>query len=481
MTGWRDRWAVRESRPVHPEQTKMRSINPATEDIIETYDEHDEPTVSARLDEAWKEFESWRTKPIERREALLADVADVLRENADEYATRMTTEMGKPIEQAVAEVEKCAWVCEYYAEHAAEFLQNDRIGTVPGSKTYVSYEPIGPVLAVMPWNYPFWQVFRFAAPHITAGNVAVLKHAPNVFGCARAIESVFERAGYPSGVFTSLQIPAERVSTLIEDERIKGVSLTGSTRAGRAVAERSGHELKPTVLELGGSDPFIVLDDAPIERAANQGANARTQNNGQSCIAAKRFLVHEAVYDEFLERFTEEMSALTVGDPSKAETDIGPQARADLLESLHEQVTQSVEAGATLHLGGKPLDQPGHYYPPTILTDVPDDAPAATEELFGPVATVLKVETEQEAIRVANDTPYGLGASIWTKDTERGEALTRKITAGNVFVNQVVASDPRVPFSGTKASGYGTELSHHGIQEFVTKKTVWIDEASDSV
>ncbi|ELZ95593.1 NAD-dependent succinate-semialdehyde dehydrogenase [Haloferax volcanii] len=455
----------------------MKSINPATEEVIETHEEHDEATVDARLDAAWDRFESWRETPISRREKLLAAAADVLREHSEEYATLMTEEMGKPVEQAVSEVEKCAWVCDYYAEHASEFLQDEHIGTVPGSKTYVSYEPIGPVLAVMPWNFPFWQVFRFAAPHITAGNVAVLKHAPNVFGCADAIASVFERAGYPDDVFTSLRIPAERVAGVIEDDRVRGVSLTGSTRAGRAVAETSGRELKPTVLELGGSDPFVVLDDAPLEATAKQAARARTQNNGQSCIAAKRFLVHEAVYDEFVERFTEEMRALTVGDPTDPETDVGPQARADLMETLHEQVTASVEAGATLRLGGEPLDRPGHYYPPTVLTDVPEDAPARTEELFGPVATVIRVEDEAEAVRVANDTPYGLGASVWTADAERGEALTTKLTAGNVAVNHVVASDPRVPFSGTKDSGYGTELSRHGIREFVNTKTVWVEDA----
>jgi len=457
----------------------MKSINPATEDVIETYDEYDEATADAHLDDAQLAFESWRERPIESRESLLANVADVLSDNMDEYANLITEEMGKPIDQARAEVDKCAWLCEYYAERASGFLQDEHIGAAPGARTYVSYEPIGPVLAVMPWNYPFWQVFRFAAPHLTAGNVGILKHAPNVFGCAQAIESVFERAGYPEDVFSSLQVPAEGVERIIEDDRIAGVTLTGSTRAGRAVAETSGRELKPTVLELGGSDPFIVLDDAPIEQAAEVGVQARTQNSGQSCIAAKRFIVHEGVYDEFLDQYTEEMRSLTIGDPADETTDIGPLARADLLETLHEQVTESVEAGATLHLGGQSLDRPGHFYEPTILTDIPEDTPAAEEELFGPVAAVFEVESEQEAIQVANDTQFGLGASVWTTDTERGEALTGKIDAGNVFVNHLVASDPRVPFSGTKASGYGTELSRHGIREFVTEKTVWIEEPED--
>jgi succinate-semialdehyde dehydrogenase/glutarate-semialdehyde dehydrogenase len=315
---------------------------------------------------------------------------------------------------------------------------------------------------------------------LTAGNVGILKHAPNVFGCAHDIESIFREAGYPEGVFTSLKVPTERVSGIISDDRIKGVTLTGSTRAGRAVAAESGRELKKTVLELGGSDPFIVLDDAPIEAVAKKAATARTQNSGQSCIAAKRFIVHEAVADDFLEAFAREVNDLTVGNPQNEQIDIGPQARQDLLETLQEQVEASVAAGARLVTGGTPLDKDGYFYPPTILTDIPADSPAANEELFGPVASVFAAEDEAEAIALANDTDYGLGASIWTGDRQRGESLVPEIEAGNVFVNQIVKSDPRLPFSGIKDSGYGTELSHHGIREFTNPKTVWVEPSENS-
>lgn len=453
----------------------MKSTNPDTVETIATYDEHDGPTVDEMIERADDAFDSWCGRPIQEREELIANVADVLREDTEEYAQIMTDEMGKPIDQAVAEVEKCAWVCDYYAERAAEHLQDEQIGTVPGANTFVSYEPLGPVLAIMPWNYPFWQLFRFAAPHLTAGNVGLLKHAGNVQGCARVIEEIFSDAGYPDGVFTSLQIQSSRVDDVIEDDRVRAVTLTGSTGAGRAVAETSGSALKKTVLELGGSDPFVVLEDADIDRAAEVGAKARTQNSGQSCIAAKRFVVHEAVYDEFLDRFTERMSSLTVGDPNAAETDVGPQARRDLMEELHDQVIDSIEAGANCRLGGEPLDRDGYYYPPTVLTDVPPDAPAANEELFGPVATVSIVENEQDAIRVANDTQFGLGASLWTEDTDQAQELAGEIAAGNVFVNQLVKSDPRIPFGGIKDSGYGSELSRHGIREFTNEKTVWIE------
>jgi len=451
------------------------STNPATEEPIETHDAHDRDAVDATLTTASDRFASWRERPIAERAAKLADVAEVLRDGTREYAELMTREMGKPIEQAEAEVEKCAWACEFYAERAPEHLQDERVGSVPGAKTYVSYEPLGPVLAIMPWNYPFWQVFRFAAPHLTAGNVGLLKHAPNVFGCASAIESIFREAGYPEGVFTSLQIETDQVEDVIADDRVRAVTLTGSTRAGRAVAAQSGEQLKPAVLELGGSDPFVVLDDAPVAEVAETAATARTQNSGQSCIAAKRFIVHEAVADEFVDAFVDEVEALTVGNPMDPETDVGPQARGDLLADLHEQVTASVAAGATLECGGEPLDADGHFYPPTVLTDVPDGTPAAEEELFGPVAAVFTVADEDEAVAVANDSDYGLGASIWTADSDRGERLAHRIESGNAFVNQITKSDPRLPFGGIKDSGYGTELSHHGIREFTAKRTIWVE------
>ena len=456
-------------------QTTFETTNPATGAPLATYAVDDEAAVEATLDSAAEGFETWRDRPIAEREALLDGVASVLREGKDEYAALITDEVGKPIDQSRAEVEKCSWVCEYYAERAAGQLQDERLDGAPGTKTYVSYEPLGPVLAIMPWNYPFWQVFRFAAPHLTAGNVGLLKHSPNTLGCAQAIVSIFHEAGYPEGVFSSLQIPAERVADVIADDHIAAVTLTGSTRAGRAVAAESGDALKKTVLELGGSDPFIVLDDAPVETVAEKAATARTLNAGQSCISAKRIVVHEAVAEEFLDAFTGEMESLTVGDPTDEATDVGPLARQDICDRIDEQVQASVDAGATVLTGGEPLSRNGYFYPPTVLTDVPDGCPAAEAELFGPVASVFVVPDDSTAIDVANDTEYGLGASIWTGDADRGEGLVSGIEAGNVFVNQIVQSDPRLPFGGIKQSGYGTELSSHGIKEFTNEKTVWVE------
>jgi succinate-semialdehyde dehydrogenase/glutarate-semialdehyde dehydrogenase len=365
-------------------------------------------------------------------------------------------------------------VCEYYAERAPEHLRDQRIGSQPGAKTFVAHEPLGPVLAVMPWNFPFWQVFRFAAPHLTAGNVGLLKHASNVPGCSRAIADVFERAGYPDGAFQSLVVDSETANEIVADDRVAAVTLTGSGRAGRAVAETAGRELKKSVLELGGSDPFVVLDDADIEAAVETGARARCINSGQSCIAAKRFVVHSEVYDEFEGQFVAELDSLTVGDPPEDETDLGPQAREDLMADLHDQVERSVDAGATLACGGEPLDREGYYYPPTVLTNVPRDAAVATEEVFGPVAALFEVEDEAAAVELANDTDLGLGASVWTEDLDRGERIARQIDAGCTFVNELVKSDPRLPFGGVKDSGYGRELGRDGIREFVNRKTVWV-------
>ncbi|ADJ14987.1 NAD-dependent succinate-semialdehyde dehydrogenase [Halalkalicoccus jeotgali] len=452
----------------------MESVNPATGETLETYDDHTEADVDRALDNATEAFDEWRERPISERQVLLSNAADVLRENEEEYAQLMTEEMGKPITGARAEVEKCAWVCDFYAERADEFLADEVLGSEPDSRSLVSYEPLGPVLAVMPWNFPFWQVFRFAAPHLTAGNVGLLKHASNVPGCAKAIEEVFEEAGYPEDVFSSLLVGSDAIEDVIRDDRLAAVTLTGSEGAGRAVAETAGSEIKKTVLELGGSDPFVVLDDADIEAAAETGAQARTINSGQSCIAAKRFIVHEAVYEEFVERFTEEMESLSMGDPMDEGTDVGPQAREDLVEDVHDQVERSVEAGATLRTGGERPDEEGNFYPPTVLTEVPQDAAAATEEVFGPAAAVFRVESEEEAIELANDTDFGLGASIWTDDLERGDRLARRIEAGCVFVNELVKSDPRIPFGGVKNSGYGRELAQKGIHEFVNEKTVWV-------
>jgi succinate-semialdehyde dehydrogenase/glutarate-semialdehyde dehydrogenase len=457
----------------------MDRTNPATGEALEPVADTTEEEIDAALDNATDTFEEWRETPIGERQQLLGNAADVLRENKGEYAELMTREMGKPLSAAVSEVEKCAWACEYYEERADEFLQDETIGTDPETKTYVSYEPLGPVLAVMPWNFPMWQVFRFLAPNLTAGNVGLLKHASNVPGTAQAIEDVLREAGYPEGVFQSLIIHSDPIEDIIRDDRLKGVTLTGSEGAGRAVAETAGSEIKKSVLELGGNDPFVVLDDADIETAAGVAAGARNQNNGQSCIAAKRFIVHKDVYDEFTEQFIEEMDSYTVGNPMDEDTDMGPQAREDLMEDLHDQVQRTIEAGATCELGGEPLDRDGFYYPPTVLTDVPHDSASANEEVFGPSAAVFEVANEQEAIDLANDIDYGLGASVWTENLDRGERVAHEFEAGMTYVNQLVKSDPRIPFGGVKDSGYGREISRHGIREFTNKKTVWVQQAGE--
>ncbi len=457
----------------------MDVVNPATGERIDEYEEHTQAEVESALEDAMSAFEEWRDRPLREREELLAAAGDVLRSNTRDYAERMTREMGKPLSQAISEVEKCAWVCDHYAEHAGEYLQDEHHPSPPGSTVKTVYEPLGPVLAIMPWNFPFWQVFRFAAPYLVAGNVGLLKHASNVPGCALDIEAVFQEAGVPDGVFQSLLISSDMVSDVIADERVVAATLTGSSGAGRSVASTAGDHLKKTVLELGGSDPFVVLDDADIDVAARTGAWARNQNGGQSCIAAKRFVVVESVYDEFVEEFVDQVGDLTVGDPMNEETDVGPQAREDLLDTLQTQVEASVEAGATVEVGGEPLTRDGAFYPPTILTDIPEGCPADTEEVFGPVAAVFRVEDEAAAIEKANDTPFGLGASIWTTDLERGKRVASAIDAGCVHVNELVKSDPRVPFGGVKESGYGRELSGAGITEFVNRKTVWVQGAPD--
>ena len=461
-------------RPPNARCPPMESINPATGDPEATYEAHDDEAVTNALETAHDAFDDWRRREISEREQLIAAAADVLRENEREYAELMTEEMGKPIESARAEVEKCAWVCEYYAEHASAFLADERLAADADVEAVESYEPLGPVLAIMPWNFPFWQAFRFIAPHLTAGNVGLLKHASNVPGCALAIEEVLREAGYPEGVFTSLLVGSEEVERILEDDRVVAATLTGSDGAGRAVAGTAGGELKKTVLELGGSDPFVVLEDAPLEAACRVGARARTINSGQSCIAAKRFVVLEDVYEEFLEGFLAELEELTVGDPMDPETDVGPQARADLVEDLVDQVEATVDAGATVELGGEPLDREGYFFPPTVLTDVPKDSPAARDEMFGPVAAVFSVPDEATAIELANDTRFGLGASVWTADLDRGRRICRELEAGLTFVNELVKSDPRQPFGGVKASGYGRELGRDGIREFVNRKTIWV-------
>ncbi|MBT9259085.1 MAG: NAD-dependent succinate-semialdehyde dehydrogenase [Clostridiales bacterium] len=450
----------------------MLSVNPATGEEMARFEEFGDREVEERVQKAREAFKVWRKTPVDKRAAYLQATAGYLRQNKGELARLMTLEMGKPIAQAEAEVEKCAWACEYFAEKGAEFLSPiPKEGT--GHQAYVAFRPLGPVLAIMPWNFPFWQVFRFAAPALMAGNVGLLKHASNVPQCSLAIEKIFREVGYPDGVFQSLLISGKKASELIGHPAIAAATLTGSGGAGEKVGEAAGRALKKVVLELGGSDPFIVLADADLKEAARVGAWARNQNNGQSCIAAKRFIVEEKVADEFLHHFQREVAALKVGDPLDPETQIGPLARGDLRDTLEDQVERSVKEGAQLLLGGR-REGPGFYYDPGILTRVTPSMPAGCEELFGPVAAVLIAKDEEEAIRLANDTSYGLGASLWTRDLEKAERLAGDIEAGSVFINGMVASDPRLPFGGVKASGHGRELSEFGIREFVNIQTVWI-------
>ena len=451
----------------------IQSINPATGDVLETFKETSREDLDRILAAAHAAFLEWRTAPFATRAQRMREAARVLRTRRVEYARTMTLEMGKPIVQAEAEVDKCAWGCEYYADHAETFLAEQPRQT-DASRSYVRFEPLGPVLAVMPWNFPFWQVFRFAAPALMAGDAAILKHASNVPRCALAIEAVFREAGFPRGLFSTVLVEAPAVAALIADPRIVAATLTGSDRAGSKVAEQAGRELKKTVLELGGSDPFIVLADADVAAAARTAADARLINSGQSCIAAKRFIVVEPVADEFLERFVDELRSRRVGDPFARETQVGPQARVDLRDALHRQVVESVKRGAKLLLGGEIPAGKGAFYPPTLLTAVDKGMPAFDEETFGPVAAVVRAKDEADAVRLANDSAFGLGASLWTRDRARAERLASQVEAGSVFVNGLVKSDPRLPFGGIKRSGYGRELSEYGIREFVNIKSVWI-------
>lgn len=452
----------------------MRSINPATEELVAEYPPHDERQVERRLQLAQNAFLEWRLKAFDERSAVLHRVAGVLRSRSGEWAMLMTREMGKPIASAESEVEKCAWVCDYFAEHARAMLEQQDVQS-DALRSYVRFDPLGPVLAVMPWNFPFWQVFRFTAPALMAGNVAVLKHASNVCGCALAIERIFQEAGAPAGVFTTLLIDSRAAEQIIAHPLIRAVTLTGSERAGEAVGAAAGRALKKSVLELGGSDPFIVLADADVGAAAQAATKARCINSGQSCIAAKRFIVHESIADAFEAEFAASMSRQRVGNPTERNVDVGPMARDDLRRSLHEQVLASIDAGARLVAGGEPVAGRGYFYPPTVLADVRPGMPASDEETFGPVAAVIRARNVEHATMLANASKYGLGASVWTKDLPMGECIAAGLEAGNVFVNGIVKSDPRLPFGGVKRSGYGRELSVMGIREFVNVKTVWMN------
>jgi succinate-semialdehyde dehydrogenase/glutarate-semialdehyde dehydrogenase len=451
----------------------LRSVNPATGELLEAFEETPADELDRMLARADAASREWRRRPIAERADRLHAAARLLRERADTYARTMALEMGKPLAQGRAEAEKCAWACDYYADHAAAFLA-DEPRQSDATRSYVRFEALGVVLAIMPWNFPFWQVFRFAAPALAAGNGAILKHAPNVSGAALEIERLVREAGFPEGLFRAAFLENAAVAEVIADPRVRAVTLTGSDRAGSAVGAEAGRHVKKTVLELGGSDPFIVLEDADLARAAAAAAEARLQNSGQSCIAAKRFIVVERVATRFLEHLTSEMQARRVGDPLDPTTQVGPQARLDLRANLHRQVEESVARGAQLVLGGRPPKGRGAFYPPTVLVAVEPGMPAFDEETFGPVAAVVRARDEADALRIANASPYGLGASVWTADAARGERLAQDVEAGSVFVNGIVKSDPRLPFGGVKRSGYGRELSEYGLREFVNVKTVWV-------
>jgi succinate-semialdehyde dehydrogenase/glutarate-semialdehyde dehydrogenase len=449
----------------------IASINPATGETLRTFAPLSDTEIDAALARAESAYRAYRHTSLADRARWLSAAAAILEEEKDRLGRIMTLEMGKPIGAARAEAAKCALACRYYAEHGARLLADEPMEAGPG-EAYLKFQPIGPVLAVMPWNFPFWQVFRFAAPSLMAGNVGLLKHASNVPQCALEIADVIRRAGFPADVFQTLLIGSAQVARVLDDPRVKAASLTGSEPAGAQVAAQAGRQIKKTLLELGGSDPFVVMPSADLDRALRTGVEARILNNGQSCIAAKRFVVDGRIADEFQRRFVAAMEALQVGDPMDESTQVGPLATAEILAGLDDQVRRSITAGATLLTGGHRFDRPGNFYAPTVLADVPLDSPACREELFGPVAVLFRVDGIDDAIRLANDTEFGLGASVWTNDTAEQHRLIDEIEAGMVFVNGMVASDPRLPFGGVKRSGYGRELSAYGIREFVNVKTV---------
>jgi succinate-semialdehyde dehydrogenase / glutarate-semialdehyde dehydrogenase len=453
----------------------IATINPATGETLQTFDELNSQQLEYKLQLAADTFRTYRKTSFAERAERMLQAAALLDSEKQEFARLMTLEMGKPIKGAVAEVEKCALVCRYYAENAERHLADEIVET-DATRSYVHFQPLGPVLAVMPWNFPFWQVFRFAAPALMAGNVGLLKHASNVPQCALAIEEIFQRAGFPNGAFQTLLIGSSLVEQVLNDSRVVAATLTGSEPAGRSVAGIAGKQIKKTVLELGGSDAFIVMPSANLDEAATTAVKARTINSGQSCIAAKRFIVADSIYTEFEKRFVGQMKALKVGDPSQEATDIGPLATAQILKDVADQVQTSVAAGAVLLTGGQKLKRPGNFYEPTVITNIPAGSPAACDEVFGPVAMLFRVSGIDEAVQLANSTSFGLGAAAWTHDAGEQDRFINELEAGCVFINGMVASDPRLPFGGVKNSGYGRELGEFGIREFVNIKTVWIKE-----
>ena len=451
----------------------IASINPATGEVLKTFEPLTAAQIEAKLSLAAKTFETFRKTSFAERARMMNKAADILESEKESLGKLMTLEMGKTYRSAVDEAVKSAWGCRYYAENAERFMADEVIETT-ASRSYVHYQPLGPILVVMPWNYPFWQVFRFIAPGLMAGNVGVLKHASNVPQCALKIEEIMLRAGFPEGAFQTLLIGVKEVDAILNDPRIQAATLTGSEEAGKQVGMSAAKNIKKVVLELGGSDPFIVMPSANLDDAVATAVKARVGNNGQSCIAAKRFIIADEIADKFERAFVSKMESLKVGDPMDAKTDVGPLATAGAVESLQADVQKSIDAGARVLTGGKPNGGPGYFYPPTVLTNVPKNSPAGSEELFGPVASLFRVKNAQDAVRVANDHRYGLGASAWTNDDRERDLFIKELEAGMVFINQMVASDPRVPFGGVKRSGHGRELSINGIREFTNIKTVWI-------
>ena len=451
----------------------IASINPTTGETLKTFEALNKSQIEERVARSAETFKTYRRSSFSARAEMMNRAADVLERDKSELGKLMTLEMGKPLKAAIGEAEKCAWVCRYYAENAHRHLA-DQIVETNASKSYVHFQPLGPILAVMPWNFPFWQVFRFAAPALMAGNVGLLKHASNVPQCALAIENIFRRAGFPEGAFQTLLIGSDAVESLLSDVRIVAATLTGSEPAGRSVANIAGQQIKKTVLELGGSDPFIVMPSADLAKAVDTGVKARTINNGQSCIAAKRFIVANEIYEDFTERFVQGMKNLRVGDPMEESTDIGPLATPQILNDLAEQVEKAIATGARVLTGARKLDRPGNFYEPTVLDNIDPSMPVSCEEIFGPVAMLFRVKNIEEAIAIANATPFGLGSAAWTNDPAEQSRFIEGIEAGSVFINGMVASDPRLPFGGVKNSGYGRELAEFGIREFVNIKTVWI-------